>query len=163
MKVIHLCSPILGVFDEAVKGTGYCISGHKSIELLATSLVKFNARDVLGLVIHGKSLSKRMWETAVRFDELFELTPRPVILCADDISRRKLALSYCPLYLVDTVYGTLSDKDVTDILVTLSLESDEIYQLPIVQNLRDSASEVATPIPEMLSELDYLYREVSLN
>lgn len=133
MKIVHVYANNLQIFCDALDGTGCCVNGSQSVEYLMRSISSYNSRDVLGLIVFRKHLTKKILRLIKEFDELFVFTPLPIIVACDDahalFAEGKLKVSNAPLFLVDSVDGTISDIDLQRILATLSIVSETMYDL----------------------------------
>lgn len=131
--IVHVYASNLEIFTDAVESTGCRINGSRSISYMHKSLVNFNARDVLGLVVFRQHMTKKLLSLIKEFDELFVFHPLPVIVVCDDaeelVAEGILRVKNCPLFVINSVEGTISDIDVRRIFTTLSVMSGTMYDL----------------------------------
>lgn len=139
MKIIHVYSRNLSIFEESIKWTGCCLNGSKDVKYLIKSLPNYNVRDVLGLVIFQRHLTRRTLGLIKSFDEYFVFSPRPIIVICDEAyalyEAKKLKVKYSPLFLIDSLEGTVSDIDLERIFTTLVCMSGDMYDLKSVEQL----------------------------
>ena len=138
MKIVHIYARNLKVFEEALEGTGCKINGSCHVNLLERSLANFNVRDVLGLVVFRRVMSKKTLKLIHTFDSLFVFKPLPIVIVCDDavalVEQRKVTTKHCPLYALNSEEGTISDVDMNRIFTTLACWADEIYNLEEVEH-----------------------------
>lgn len=172
MKVVHVYSRHLKIFEDALADTGCCMNGTKDLNYLMKSLPNFNARDVLGLVIFRQHLTKKTLRLVRTFDELFVFNPRPIIVMCDEAtelySTRVLKVKSSPLFLVNTLSGTVSDVELRRVFTTLVCMSSEMYNVRSVEQVHgigdkgDNVSVISDGnatiklVDEVLSELKEL-------
>ena len=139
MKILHVFSRNLDIFSEAVEGTSCRINGSCDITYLSRSLQDYNARDVLGLVIFVKTLTKKLVKLISQFDELFFFNPKPIVVACENAEALYAASAFSvhnsPLFLVNTVDGTISDTDLRQIMATVCCLSGDIYDLSSLGSL----------------------------
>ena len=139
MKILHVFSRNLDIFSEAVEGTSCRINGSCDITYLSRSLQDYNARDVLGLVIFVKTLTKKLVKLISQFDELFFFNPKPIVVACENAEALYAASAFSvhnsPLFLVNTVDGTISDTDLRQIMATVCCLSGGIYDLSSLGSL----------------------------
>lgn len=139
MKILHVLSSNLDIFSRAVEGTACRINGSCDIKYLAKSLQDFNARDVLGLVVFKQFLTKKMVKMVEQFDELLQFNPKPIVIICDNATALyaagALRVRNSPLFLVDSIEGTMSDTDLRRIMATVCCLSDDIYDLSGIPSL----------------------------
>ncbi len=137
MKIVHICSRNLSVFEDAIKGTGCCINGSRDIPYLQKSFSNYNVRDVFGLIIFQQHITKRTLRLIKAFDNYFVFSPKPIVLVCDEatalVQAHKIRVKYSPLYVVDSIDGTISDVDIERIFTTLVCESGDMYNLRDVE------------------------------
>lgn len=147
MKIVHVYAQNLQIFSDALESTGCRINGSRSVEYLIRSLPNYNARDVMGLIVYRQHMTKKTLKLVKAFDELFVFSPLPIIIVCDEsydlFEQGVLDVKYSPLFLVQSVEGTISDIDLRRIFTTLSCMSDTMYDLSeINQNRRYKTADV---------------------
>lgn len=167
MKLTHVLSGNLEVFDNLVSGTGYYLNGATDAKQLRQSIQLYNAWDVLGLVIHKRNLDKATIELIRYFDEMFFYSPKPIILLCDDACTigAKIApkLKACTLHPRDTVEGSISDADLCSAFITLCCMSLPIYDLSQIEkaNAKDEVFDDSKRTPlELLDMAEKLYNSL---
>lgn len=139
MKIVHVYSGNLEIFEESLKGTGCCLNGSKDVKYLTRSFPNYNVRDVLGLVVFQRHLTRRTLGLIKTFDEYFVFNPRPIIVICDEafalFEAKKLMVKHSPLFLIDSMEGTISDVDLQRIFTTLVCMSGDMYDLKSVEQL----------------------------
>lgn len=139
MKILHIFSRNLDIFSEAVEGTSCRINGSCDITYLSKSLQDYNARDVLGLVIFVKTLTKKLVKLISQFDELFFFSPKPIVVACDNAEALYAASAFSvhnsPLFLINTIDGTISDTDIRQIMATVCCLSGDIYDLSSLSSI----------------------------
>ena len=137
MKIVHLYAKNLKTFEKFLDGTGCKLNGSQSLDYLMRSLSSFNARDTMGLIVFRKHMTRKTLRLVRHFDELFVFNPLPIVVVCDDATSlfksRRLSTKFSPLFLVDSVDGTISDIDVRRIFTTLACLSDRLYDLSDVE------------------------------
>lgn len=150
MKIIHVHSLNLSIFEEAVKGTGCYINGSTDPITVLKTLQMYNVRDVFGLIVFRKHLTRKCLKLIGEFDSLFEFNPKPIIVICDDASElvkeKKLRVKNSPLYVIDSIGGTLSDIDINKAFVTLCCIADNLYDFDVIDSAipRQAVGEQAT-------------------
>ena len=166
MRIVHVHSLNIQLFEDAVAGTGCYVNGNINPSKLLHSLQEYNARDVIGLIVFRRHLTKNCLKLIQYFDKLFEFAPRPIIVVCDDAfalhREGKLKVSNSPLYLIDSVDGTISDIDVSRIFTTLSFSVGEPYDLSVLEHshenvLKNPANNDTTQTTSVVEELLSLY------
>lgn len=146
MKIVHIYARNLEIFTNALESTGCRVNGSSNIAYLRKSIYNFNARDVMGLVVYREHLTKKLLKLIREFDELFVFSPLPIIVVCDDasnlVSSKILKVTNCPLFIVDSVDGTISDIDLRKIFTTLCVLSDTMYDMGELD--RSVAGNIAT-------------------
>ena len=136
MKIAHVYAQNLEIFGDALEATGCRINGSKSLDYLIKSLPNYNARDVMGLVVFRQHMTKKTLKLIKTFDELFVFSPLPIIVICDDAeelyAEKRLVVKNSPLFLINSIEGTISDIDVRRIFTTLSCMSDTMYDLSAI-------------------------------
>ena len=153
MKIVHVHSKNLQIFEDAVKDVGCYINGSTSARDVRNTLLLYNVRDVLGLIVFRKNLTVGCLKLIKEFDSIFEFSPRPIIVVCDDakalFAEKKISVKHAPLYLVDSVGGTISDTDVNKIFTTLCCESGAIYDFSCIPDIRDNVAADAVDVDKM--------------
>jgi len=84
------------------------------------------------------------------FDELFELNPRPIIVMCDEANElyatKVLRVRRSPLFLIDTLSGTISDVELKRTFTTLVCLSGETYNLKSIEQSYGLGSKGAQPV-----------------
>lgn len=137
MKIIHVYAYNLQLFEDAIKDTGCKINGSHDVRYLRKSLTNFNARDVLGLIIYRRHLTRKLLKLIKYFDNFYYFNPLPVIVVADDavelVAQKRLKTKRSPLFVVNSLEGTISDVDINRIFTTLACMSGDMYELREVE------------------------------
>ena len=146
MKIAHVYARNLKIFSDALESTGCRINGSQNLTYLRKSLSNFNARDVMGLIVFRQHMTKRLLRLIKEFDELFVFNPLPIVVVCDDaeelVKERLLKVKNCPLFVVNSIGGTISDIDIRRIFTTLSVMSDTMYDLDVFEfNKRNTTVE----------------------
>lgn len=138
------------MFEEVLDGTGCCINGSREVDQLMKSIPNYNVRDVLGLIVFKQHLTRRVLHLIKMFDELFVLSPRPIVVICDNAeelySSKVLRVKNSPLYLVNALGGTVSDLDLRRVFTTLVCVSGDMYNIRSVEqayNLGNGSSQLA--------------------
>lgn len=134
MNIVHVYSQNLELLNPMVEGTQCHLNGSDDIERLAKSFSRYNARDVMGLIVHsGKFFTRRQAGLIAEFDRLFEFRHLPIILACDEakdlVASGIVRVKNSRLFPVASVEGTLSDIDLDRIFATIAICSGEIYHL----------------------------------
>lgn len=134
MNIIHIYSHNLELFNSAVQGTQCHINGSDDIDRLTHSLVRYNLRDVMGLIVYpGQRLTKKCLKLIKSFDELFEFGHLPVIVICDDAeelaAKGIIKVVNSRLFVVNSGEGTVSDVDVDRIFSTIAILAGNVYDL----------------------------------
>lgn len=137
MKILHVHAKNLKIFEDALDSTACRVNGSQDLDYLLKSLTRYNCRDIMGLVIFRQTLTRKTLRLIRAFDELFIFDPRPIVVICDDAEQlykeHKLRVKYAPLFLVNSVDGTISDADIRRVMTTLSCMTGEIYDLSEVE------------------------------
>ena len=166
MRIVHVHSLNLQLFEDAVSGTGHFVNGSTDPIKLLKSLQEYNARDVVGLVIFRRHLTKNCLRLLQYFDKLFELSPKPIVVVCDEAfalyRSGKLHVNNSPLYLVDSIDGTISNIDLGRIFTTLSFSVGDPYEFSSLERsnenvLRNPEHDTASKTTSLVSELLSLY------
>lgn len=133
MKIVHVYARNLKIFNDALEGTGCRVNGSQSLDYMFKSLSNYNARDVMGLIVFRQHLTVKTLDLIHAFDDLFVFNPLPVIVACDDatelVAERKLVVKNSPLFVVNSIDGTISDLDLQRMFTTLSVVSGTMYDL----------------------------------
>ena len=96
MKIIHLLANNIKIWAEYLDKTEYYVNAFTTIDDLEESIIKFNARDVLGFILYPSSLNTAFLNFLSRIDKKY-VTSIPVILITspeDDKTLQSLANKY---------------------------------------------------------------------
>lgn len=144
MKIVHVYANNLSVFEKALEGTGCKVNGSRKVEYVKRSLTNFNARDVLGLIVFKRVMTRKTLDLIQTFDNLFVFNPQPIVVICDQANelynQGKLKVKYSPLFLVDSVEGTISDIDIKQIFTSLACISGDTYDLKGIDAMHKNAS-----------------------
>lgn len=168
MKIVHVCAKNLQLFEDIIAGTGYKINGFQSAVQLESTLSRFNARDVLGLVIYQKHMTKGSLHLMRTFDAMFTFAPKPIIIVCDDakeISKTKMfSMHHCTIYPLNSVDGTISDKDLNRIFTTLACLGDDMYDLSAIEQKNPESSDSTDTQSDgpvyIMDELENIYKNL---
>lgn len=132
MKIIHLLANNIKIWAEYLDGTEYYVNAYTNIEDLETSIVNFNARDVLGFILYPSNISTSFLEFLDRIDKKF-VTKITVILVTHQndkglqyISGRYKLLN---IYNIISEDNSISDVDINNAIILLLASNDAIYPL----------------------------------
>ena len=138
LRIVHIYSHNLQVFEDALADTGCKINGSRNLEYLSKSLANFNVRDVMGLIVFKQNITRKCLKLMQQFDDLFVFNPRPIILICDNatelVNSGKVSIRNAPLFVIDSIEGTISDIDIQRAFSTMICLSTEIYDLSVVEN-----------------------------
>lgn len=137
MKIVHIYSGNLSVFEDVLKGTGCCLNGSRNAQYLQKSFPNYNVRDVLGLIVFQQHITKRTLRLVKTFDDYFVFSPKPIVIVCDEaielFQAGRIVVKNSPLYLIDSMDGTISDVDIERIFTTFVCVSGEMYDLRDVE------------------------------
>ena len=169
MKITHVCSRNLEIFDSIVKGSGYYVSGMTEPEELKKAISSYNAGDVLGLIVHTGTLTKHHISLIKYFDDLFLYAPRPIILLCDNATTiaPKIAskLKSCSVHPRDTVEGTVSDADLDNAFTTLCCTTLPVYDLSVVEkpiHKENEKQEFSGSPLDLFEQAEKLFKEMEV-
>lgn len=164
MKIIHVYAQNLKIFEDALDGTGCRINGARDMRFLQKSFSNFNARDVMGLIVFRRYMTKKTLRMIQAFDELFVFAPVPIIIVCDDATAlcksKKVKTKYAPLFAVDSVDGTISDIDINKMLTTLCCFSNEMFDMSGVRVTRRADEIIISHVGESQVGAELLATEV---
>ena len=137
MQIVHIHSSNLGIFEEALEGTGCHINGSRDVDYMIKSLSNYNCRDIMGLIVYRKHLTRKVLRLIRTFDNMFVFNPLPIVVICDDAQQlyaeKKLRVKNSPLFLLNSLDGTISDVDVRRVFATLCMLSEPMYDLSAVE------------------------------
>lgn len=133
MKIIHLYANNLDLWADAVSGTDIRLNGSTDLDTLSESILDFNIRDVVGLVVFANPLTKKTLGLIRRFDQLFVYRRLPIVLISDNITEAwgsiRFKVHNSDLYLLDSEENTISDIDIQRVMTTLLASDGNLYDL----------------------------------
>ena len=168
MQIVHIHTGNLGIFENALEGTGCHINGSRDANYMIKSLSNYNRRDVLGLIVFRKHLTRKVLKLIYDFDRMFVFNPPPIVVICEDAQQlydeQRLRVKHSPLFLINSLDGTISDVDLRRVFATLSIVSDPIYDLtaveerhkPRVKTLEEKTKEATLLADDVLAEVKKL-------
>lgn len=165
---MHIHTGNLEIFEKALEGTGCHINGSRDANYMIKSLANYNRRDVVGLVVYRKHLTRKVLKLIHDFDRMFVFNPPPIVVICDDAQQlygeRKLRVKHSPLFLINSLEGTISDVDVRRVLATITMWSEPLYDLeaveekhkPRARTLEEHVQEATRLMDEVLAEVKML-------
>ena len=150
MKIIHLLANNIKIWAEYLDKTEYYVNAFTTIDDLEESIIKFNARDVLGFILYPSSLNTAFLNFLSRIDKMY-VTSIPVILITspeEDKTLQSLAnkCTLLDIYNIVSEDNSISDIDINNSITLLLAANDAIYPLYDVKQKRISIH--AKELPE---------------
>lgn len=162
---MHVYAENMQMFIDAVQGTDCRLNGSNDIDYMIKSLQKFNARDVLGLIVFANPMTKKCLKLISAFDDLFMFKPMPVIIVNDNAEQLyaegHFKLKNHKLFLINSEENSISDIELNLMFVTLVGYSAQLYDLSRCPREKKEITEAAkTPMSdfEMSEQLDSLLK-----
>lgn len=148
MKVIHLLANNIRVWADFLNKTEYYVNAYTSVKELEKSIVRFNARDVLGFILYPDFISEEFVRFLDRISESY-MTKMPVIIITEPnekfISQLSGRYPTLDIYHVEAEDNTISDLDIKNSIVLLLAYNDNIYPVFDVRPKRISLRNEGIP------------------